>query len=83
MSSVLNTKRRFGQADHYHFAMVDGEACLFTDHELKRGKARAKANAEDLPVLTDSPTPKDYPFVFVMGFLLGALSVVFTFKLFA
>lgn len=47
--NVVNTERRFGEANQYIYRQIDGEDALFTEHELRTVLCRAKRNKEDLP----------------------------------
>ena len=53
MSSYrTNTKRRFGEANHYHFIRHEGEWYALTDHDKTMARARALNNVEDWPKLS-------------------------------
>ena len=45
----INTSRKFGEADHYIHARLDGEDYLFTHGELSGPRARARRQPEDVP----------------------------------
>jgi hypothetical protein len=49
ITRVDNTRRRFGEADHYLHFRVGGEDYLALPSELERPRARAMAQPEDIP----------------------------------
>jgi hypothetical protein len=49
ITRVANTRRRFGEADHYLHFRVGGEDYLALPSELERPRARAMAQPEDIP----------------------------------
>ena len=55
--TVENKARKFGSAQSYQFARIDGTPYLFTDAQLETAAKRAENNPEDLPA---PPQPKQY-----------------------
>jgi hypothetical protein len=49
ITRVPNTRRRFGEADHYLHFRLQGEDYLALPSELERPRARAGAQPEDIP----------------------------------
>lgn len=49
MKKVHNKNRKFGSAQHYYHARLDGVDYLFTEEEKDRARKRSTDNREDLP----------------------------------
>jgi hypothetical protein len=55
MKKVENQDRRFGSAREYILIQHRGKSLLFTEHQVRMARARAKANPEDIPGKTSLP----------------------------
>jgi len=45
----FNTQRKFGEAQCYVHAVIDGRHCLFTEDQVRVAQERARTQQEDVP----------------------------------